>query len=308
MRRLIAALALLAPSMSPGAEVSVSLRSVGYQTRCAEMDNVLVELNHPAVAAFEVVATHPAYLAGLSWDNIAPDFTGCEFPDEPIWHVEDVFDRTLYEDDRIMLRGWRLPARWREEEPPLHIGDRTFRGIHLTQLFVKTPAGPYEVVVLYPPDGYWRARPLPPEGRDLTGYGASFLIGPVETDRRPLVRLAEIRFHPETLTWWLGFARGGGAVVTLDAVDRTRTRLSATLDRPEGAETFAMLSSMHVAPDNADIARVVLRGPDGPAGPPVPIAELGEARAAEAAFGRDIPSRHNASAPDIAFRAFRAPP
>ena len=36
--------------------------------------------------------------------------------------------------------------------------------------------------MLYPQDGYWRARPLPPVNLKWSAYGSSFLVGPVEFD------------------------------------------------------------------------------------------------------------------------------
>ena len=35
-------------------------------------------------------------------------------------------------------------------------------------------------MVFYPPDGYWRIRPLPFADMRWTAYGSSFLVGPVE--------------------------------------------------------------------------------------------------------------------------------
>ena len=59
-------------------------------------------------------------------------------------------------------------------------------------------------MVLYPPDGYWRARPLPFEDMRWTAYGSSFLVGPVETQERPIVafegnrlRAADAHFRAE---------------------------------------------------------------------------------------------------------------
>lgn len=308
MRLLPACLLLsaLLPLPAAAGETAVTLRSVGYVTRCAEMDNVLYRLEGAHVGAFTLRASHPAYLPDLEDDNLAADFTGCDFPEEPIWHYPNPFGTVLYEDERILLRGYRLSHTWRPEDVPFHVGERVVSGLHLTQLFVKTETGPVEVLVLYPNDGYWRPRPLPPEGREETGFGASVLIGPVEVDRRPLVRFVEIRFDPQTLTYALRFALGGWGLVRVASVDREATTLEVTLDMPQGAETFAMLSSMHVAPDNADIARVALRRPGETAWTVSPIDTFRQGEAAAADFGRDVPSRHNASAPDIRFEGFRA--
>ena len=59
-------------------------------------------------------------------------------------------------------------------------------------------AAPEEVLVVYPQDGYWRVRPLPPRHLGENAYGSSFLVGPVEVGARPFVALSEIAFEPET--------------------------------------------------------------------------------------------------------------
>lgn len=301
----LAALMLLALADPGAAETEVTLRSVGYETPCAEMDNVLVEVAAPKIGAFTITAQHPAYLVPGLADAMAPDFTDCRFPDEPIWTYDDTFEAVLYEDDRVLLRGFRLRYSWRPENVPFHVAGRTFYGLHLTQLHVKTDDGLVEVLVLYPADGYWRPRPLPPEGRDGTGFGASLLIGPVEVDRRPLVRFVEIRFDPATLTYALRFVRGGWGLVRVGAVTREALSLEVTLDMPEDEDTFALLSSMHVAPDNADIARVAIRADGAANWQTMAIDALGTAVGAEVHFGRDVPSRHNTSAPDILLHDFR---
>lgn len=297
----LAALAL--PALA--GETAFTLRSVGYVTRCAEMDNVLYELDGPGIGAFTVTAAHPHYFEALPEDNLKADFTDCVFPEEPIWYYPDPFGTVLYEDDRVLLRGWRLSHTWRSEEVPFHVGTRTVSGLHLTQLFWKAPEGLIEILVLYPNDGYWRPKPLPPEGRPETGYGASILFGPVETDRRPLVRFVQVRFDPETLTYAMQFARGGWGLVRVADVSRQALRLEVTLDMPAGEPTFAMLSSMHVTPDNADISRVRTRSPGATGRTVTPIDSFTEGTTTLAEFGRDIASRHNASAPDIAFTDFR---
>jgi hypothetical protein len=301
---LLAALVLLAPA-GARAEDEAALRSVGYETLCAEFDNLLVALSAPDMAGFTLTTTHPAYLAGLAQDDMDPDWTNCVFPPNADAHFEGPFSATLYEDERILLRGHRYERYWRPEEVPFHVGGTVWPGLHLTQLFVKQDGVPIETLVLYPSDGYWRPKPLPPIGRPETGYGASLLIGPVETAQRPLVRLSQVRFDPETLSYFIGFAQGGGAVARLASASPHAQRLEVTLDMPAGAETFAMLSSMHVAPDNADIARVSLRRAGEALWRHVGVGAFAEGVAAEAAFGRDIPSQHNASAPDLAFGDFR---
>lgn len=304
---------LAAPSLAqtPG-EAEIGLRSVGYVTRCAEMDNVLYALDSvsggPGIGAFTLRASHPAYFENLPKDNLKADFTDCVFPEEPTWRYPNTFGTVLYEDDTHLLLGWRLSHTWRPEDVPFHVGDRVVSGLHLTQLFRKMPEGLIEILVLYPNDGYWRPKPLPPAGRPETGYGASILIGPIEKDRRPLVRFVQIRFDPATLTYQVEFTRGGWGLIRVASATREALTLEVTLDMPADVPTFAMLSSMHVTPDNSDIARVATRRAGEAGWTSTGIDEYREGRAAAVDFGRDVPSRHNASAPDIRFDGFRAAP
>ena len=63
----------------------------------------------------------------------------------------------------------------------MRVGNRVETGFHLLQLWTRYQERAEEVLVLYPADGYWRARPLPPQNLRWSAYGSSFLIGPVET-------------------------------------------------------------------------------------------------------------------------------
>ena len=301
MRRAVL-LALCLTAGVAAAEPAITARSVGYDTTCAEMDNVLVELSGENVAGFHVRATHPGYLAAIEADVMAPDFTDCDFPPEPYWYF-DAETRVLYEDDRVVLMGHRLGQTWRPEEVDVVVGDDRFATVHLTQLFVKVDGQPIEVLVLYPNDGYWRPRPLPPRGRTETGFGASVLFGPIEVDRRPLVKLREVRFDPATLTYHLAFARGGAASVRLAAVGRDGLDLEVRFDSSLSGP-IAMLSSMYVAEDNADVARLAVRGPGQPFWQHVAIPDLETSVGTAFRFGRDVPSRHNTSAPDVAIEGF----
>jgi hypothetical protein len=304
MRRLAALALLLLSAAAVRAEPVVSAIWRGFPTTCAEMDNVVVTLAAPGVKRFEIEARHPAYLAGVVDDVMAPDFSTCVFPPETINRFEP-FVLTLYEDDRLFLVGWRFRRSWRPDAGAFLVDGRRFEGLHLTQLFMKTPDGPVEVLVLYPSDGYWRARPLPPPGRVSTGYGASFLIGPIDdSDHRPFVGLREIAFDPATVSYALSFRDGGAARVRMASLSRAAQRLEVTLDLAPGVETLAVYSSMHVTPDNADVARLSVRAAGQPLWRDWPIEGFARVEGAEFAFGRDIPSRHNTSAPDTMFRGF----
>ena len=140
------------------------------------------------------------------------------------------------------LTGYTFPAKafWRAPTVPVRVGDRVENGFHLVQLWMNYRQRAEEIMAFYPPDGYWRARPLPFEEMRWTAYGSSFLIGPVEVQQRPIVDLEEIAFEPETRTFVLKFKRGGTARIN----PSTSSRL------PNGARNAAprLDSSFHPAP------------------------------------------------------------
>jgi len=161
--------------------------------------------------------------------------------------------------------------------------------------------------VIYPADGYWRARPLPPTNLRWSAYGSSFLIGPVEVDGRPFVDIRDIAFDPETKTFTLNFARGGSATLRLDKIDQERIVLDINLSAPVAAERpFAALRSMFVSENNSDVAVVGWRGKGGQSWTQSPVMSFTKATVAELWAGRIAPSRHNTSAPDMVFKDFSA--
>src|SRR5690606_24875995 len=112
-----------------------------------------------------------------------------------------------------------------------------------------------------PQDGYWRMRPKTPTGLDSTVFGSSFLIGPVEEEGRPLVRIKELAFDPETKTFTLAFERGGTATVQVVETDQNRHALHVAFDKAIENGPFAMLRSMYITEFNNDVARVAVREP-----------------------------------------------
>ncbi len=200
------------------------------------------------------------------------------------------------------------PSFWRADDVPLRIGNRIERGLHLVQLWMRYRGSPAEVLVLYPRDGYWRARPLPFGTLGSTAYGSSFLVGPVETQVRPLVALTEIVFDPQTMSFHLAFARGGSARVGLAGIDANEMKLDVNFhsEMPD-ARPFASLRSMYASDHVADVARVAWRSPGAPDWAEAPVLDFSGAPAvAELWAGRRMQSRHNLSAPDMIFSHFKA--
>ncbi len=314
MARLVVLLALLV-SLLPAAASSASLDGIAVEVTnasepvlCAEKDNVTIKFTSPEVRRFRLQATHPAYLAGIVQDRHAPDFTACEDLSPATTEVRPPRQVTFYEDVETWLTGTTFANFWRPHDVPFRVGERVERGLHVVQLWVRRDERAEEVLVIYPADGYWRIRPLPPAHMRWSAYGSSFLIGPVETEGRPVVNIKEISFDPKTMSFRLSFARGGSAILKVETLDRDQIVLDVTLDQPVGGRSFAALRSMYVTEFNADVARIALREPNAKGWREEPIMSFGRARATDVWTGRLVPSRHNTSAPDMIFNRFQAAP
>ena len=298
-----------AASQAAGPPLAVEFVNASQPTRCAEEDNVYVKLVAPGVGAFRITAEHPPYIGSVSRDSTAPDFTHCDMSNDPSFRFEPR-RVVLHEDASIRLVGHAFPTFWRPEVVDFRVGGRSEPGLHLVQLLQRRPTGDIEKLVVYPSDGYWRPKPLPPPNLPDTAYGSSFLFGPVEEDGRPYVAIRSIDFEPATLTFRLVFRDGSRGVLSVASASAERLELSIALDPPvPGGRPFAALRSMFVATDNADVALASRSGP-APGAPALvePILSFGRFVAPSGRFGRVEPSRHNLSAPDLVFDRFTGPP
>jgi hypothetical protein len=213
---------------------------------------------------------------------------------------------SIWTSPDFWLIGISYPSFWRPQDVPVRIGDRVERGLHLVQLWMRYRGRPAEVLVVYPRDGYWRARPLPFGNLDRTAYGSSFLAGPVETEGRPLVAINEIAFDPKTLSFNLAFARGGSAQVAFASIDQSEIKLHVTYSGPmPDKRPFASLRSMYTSDHMADVARIAWRAPGTSDWDEAPVLSFSGAPAVtELWAGRRAQSRHNLSAPDMIFSHF----
>jgi hypothetical protein len=297
---------LLAPLATCAAdELSVEVVNASEPTLCAETDNVYLKLVSGAVRRFTVEAMHPAYVGTIVVDRYAPDMRNCDMSGDPA-HKAEPRRVTIYETNDWQLVGHTFGSYWRPNKVPVRVGDRVENGLHLLQLWTRFQERAEEVLVLYPADGYWRARPLPPAHLRWSAYGSSFLVGPVETAGRPLVDISDIAFDPATRTFRLNFARGGAATLRLDHLDQDRIALDVAIEAPVADAPFAALRSMFVTEVNNDVAQIGWRGKGSKAWRQEPVMSFTRADAVELWAGRTLPSRHNLSAPDMVFRDFRA--
>ncbi|HEX2216629.1 MAG TPA: hypothetical protein VHG27_08070 [Xanthobacteraceae bacterium] len=305
----LALLCLLTVASRAADDLAVDVLNASEPTLCAEKDNVYLQLVSGEVHRFTVEAVHPAYIGTIVADRWAPDFRNCDMSADPA-HKFAPRRVTLFETAEWQLVGHTFPNFWRSNQVPVRVGSRVETGLHLLQLWTRFQERAEEVLVLYPTDGYWRARPLPPAHLRWSAYGSSFLIGPVETVARPLVDIREVTFDPATRSFRLAFVRGGSTTLRLEHLDQDRIVLAVEFETaaapPE--RPFAALRSMFVTEGNADVAHVGWRGKGEPGWRQAPVMDFSRAKAVEIWAGRVVPSRHNTSAPDMIFGNFSAAP
>src|SRR3954465_2950549 len=226
MRLVVVLLALAFPFAASAADLAVEVTNASEPVACSEKDNVTINLASSEVRRFRIEAVHPAYAGALRDDRFGADFTAC--PQELSRETTEVRPPkrvTFYEDVETWLTGYTFANWWRPHEVPFRVGDRVERGLDVVQLWVRRDERAEEVLVIYPGDGYWRIRPLPPRHLGWSAYGSSVLIGPVESEGRPVVNIGAIDFDPTTMTFRLAFAAGGGATLKIDKLDRERLAL-----------------------------------------------------------------------------------
>jgi hypothetical protein len=290
-------------------ELAVSVTNHSEPEVCAEKDNIQIDFLSADVRRMRVRAVHPAYIASVGLDRAEPDWTSCDMSGDASFPSPEREAR-LWSSPDFWLVGWTYPSFWREQDVPVRIGNRFERGFHLVQLWMNHRGAPAEVLVFYPRDGYWRARPLPYGNLRWTAYGSSFLVGPVEIQERPLVAFDEVAFDPATLSFDVAFARGGSARIAFAGIDQSQIKLDVTYSgsMPD-RRAFASLRSMFTSERVADVARVAWRAPGASAWDEAPVLNFSGAPAVtELWAGRRAQSRHNLSAPDMIFSHFGSAP
>ena len=211
--------------------LAVEVINASEPTLCAEKDNVYLKLQSGEARRFTVEAVHPAYAGTIVVDRFAPDFTKCDMSNDPVFKSERR-QVTIYETAEWRLVGHTFPT-VSGGRTKCRCGSATGSRTACTCCSSGRAArAADEVLVLYPADGYWRARPMPPANLRWSAYGSSFLIGPVETEGRPLVDIKDVAFDPETKTFTLNFVRGGSATLRLEKLDDERMVLDVNLPQP----------------------------------------------------------------------------
>lgn len=307
LRLALFALALSAAPAFAASDVAVEVKNESEPVLCAEKDNVTIKAISPEVRRFQIEAAHPAYIAGLLRDNWDADWTACDMTGDPVFAAPTPPRRvTFYESIDYWLVGYTFPTFWRPSDTTFKVGDRVEKGLHLVQLWKLGKDRSHELLVVYPQDGYWRARPMPPAPLAATAYGSSFLFGPIEQDGvRPVVNIREIEFDPKTVSFKMSFKDGSSGTLKLDNVDENRMVLDAVLDKPvTGGKAFVALRSMYITEFNNDVARIAIREPGAKGWREELLMPFTGGKATDVWMGRTTHSRHNTSSPDMVFRNF----
>lgn len=311
LRLALFALALSAAPAFAASDVAVEVKNESEPVLCAEKDNVTIKAISPEVRRFQIEAAHPAYIAGLLRDNWDADWTACDMTGDPVFAAPTPPRRvTFYESIDYWLVGYTFPTFWRPSDTTFKVGDRVEKGLHLVQLWKLGKDRSHELLVVYPQDGYWRARPMPPAPLAATAYGSSFLFGPIEQDgARPVVNIREIEFDPKTVSFKMSFKDGSSGTLKLDNVDENRMVLDAVLDKPvTGGKAFVALRSMYITEFNNDVARIAIREPGAKGWREELLMPFMGGKATDVWMGRTTHSRHNTSSPDMVFRNFSRDP
>ncbi len=293
--------------------IGVEIENKSEEQLCAEKDNVSLMFSNSVVRSFRVEVTHPLYVDMINKDSNAPDWTACPdiAPDPTASPPPPPRKTTIYEDLDVSVVGFSYPGFWRTNEVPVRVGAKRQSGFQYLQVWVRAGERSEEVLVLYPSDGYWRARPLSPPNLGWSAYGSSFMVGPVEEieapggSSRPAVDIKLVEFDPKTRTFTLHFVRGGHATVTIAKIDHERQYIDVTLDAPISGLPFAGMRSMYVTRFNNDVADLAVLETGAKSWREAPVMAFSGAKAATSIWaGRIAPSRHNTSSPDIIFSGF----
>ena len=285
-------------------ELQVRVENNSVPELCAEKDNIELDFISPRLRHMQIQAVHPSYINTIVSDRWAPDWSSCDLSHDPKFFAQ-ARRRTFWETPEFWMTGYTFPSFWRPNDVSIRVGDTVEKGFHLIQLWMWHRERAEEIMVFYPPDGYWRIRPLPFEDMRWTAYGSSFLVGPVETQERPIVAFEEIIFEPDTRSFILKFKLGGQARVVIKNIDQDRLTLDVGFsDAMPGGRPFAALRSMYAMQTMSDAAIVAWRSKRGKGWEEAPVIRFPGASATEVWVGRHLPSRHNLSAPDMVFSKF----
>ncbi|MGP9822342.1 hypothetical protein ACTZWW_20150 [Salinarimonas sp. NSM] len=310
--RLAAAVLLAVVATAPAARAAsldglpVTIENRTMPALCAGARNVSLTLVSDQARRFTLTAAHPAYLPMLgAAEAPAADLLACDGATAARPEAEAPVRTTLHEDEGVRLVGVRRPGGlFATADVPVRVGDAAPAGFSEIELWVTDAGRTERVLTLETGTGLWRMRPLAPEGRTTTAFGAGAVIGPLAADGMRTA-IESVVFAPRARTIQLAFAEGGGVAVRLAGLDRERIVLEVVFDRPVTGRPFAAIVGDHVVRGVSEIAEVAVREADAPGWREAPITEFEGAVATDLWAGRTLPSRRATSAPDLALGRFQ---
>lgn len=266
-----------------------------YPTTCAEEDNINVPLRGRQISRYEIVATHPRYEIGQ--DSCSEDFSGCG---QAAPRPQADFCSKMFDDGTNIVETCVVPDWWRPDTMEVIVDGRLQRGHYLRMYRKLSDADSWpQFLVLYQ-DGNLRLKPQPPQSLPDTCFGSSIVLGPAKSARRPFVDVLQVNIDIGTLSMDVVYQEGGSAHVDL-GVDRTAARAAVQVNYWLKFP-FATFRSMFVGDGNSDVDHITT--------PTTNLPILGDWKRLPASswlFSRQIRSRHNTSAPDIAVTATEQP-
>jgi hypothetical protein len=300
-----AALALAAPAAATSLEgLAVAVENRTTPALCVGRGNVALTLSSPQTRRFALTAAHPAYMPLLgAAEAPAADLIACGSAAAAEAPAQAPSRTTLYEDPTVQLVGMRRPGLFPANAVPVRVADHEAQGFDTLELWAVRQGRAERVVVLEPASGLWRLRPLAPEGRGETAFGAGVVVGPIEGDT-PRAAIESVAFAPRTQTFQLAYVGGGGAAIRLASLDREQIVLEVVFDRPVADRPFAALRGDFVTRFAADVAEIAVREADAPGWREAPVTAFEGAMATDLWAGRTLLSRHATSAPDLVLDRF----
>lgn len=284
-----------APAVLPGHFATAT--NLTFPTKCAEEANINIPLSG-AVTSFVIEATHPLYEINPMTNNCDVDFTNCPAPlvrpdKEP--EVTKIFD-----DGETILEAVSDPGWIRARGMILSIaGGNELRNVHYVRIYrrIKSTENWPQFFVLYA-DGSIRLCPQPPPNRTDVCFGSSIIVGPCENPKEPFADVISTRYSPILDRLFVVYKNRGMATIDLRRLNRKSARLRIQITYPTDKLPFATFRSMCVTPGNADVDSVKWKNNVGMF-EQKSVFEFSGGESEEWFFYRNLPSKHNTSAPDI---------
>jgi hypothetical protein len=288
--------------ISPGLGL---VQNVSSMTKCSEDDNINIPLYSKNLAAFRIIATHPAYIP----TNVNDEGKNCTYcPLEcGTWtfftrYCRECFNKTsnetIYDDGDVVIETVNM-IEWRPNAQKMNV---SVKGIQYDNVvFFRIykhidgiPSWP-QVFVLYQ-DGNARIKPQPSplHGIDDTTFGSSVIIGATEDLGTQYADIDSVVIDPPNLTMEIKYRDNTSAHIKMQVNRYENIVEVSNITYDTINNSFARLRSMWVKDGNADVDHI--RTKDGE------THIMGGWKEFDGTWWqlfRKIPSIHNTYCPDI---------